>query len=146
MGYRKPDRRPLLAAGLREAPVQALTGGSSGVRITNRGVTTITSTGNGSAGEIVYTIDPPVPGNHKIIFVDSNSTKLVTVRTASSLATFYGSTKNSIQWATGSTFAPSSVELIGLSTSQWALLDIHTPLVSSTAVIDWNVTIAGATA
>ncbi len=146
MGYRKPDRRPLLTAGLREGPVQALTGGSSGTRITNRGITTITSTGNGSAGTIVYTLDDAVAGNHKIILVDNNSTKLIQVRTRTSGQTFFGSTKNSITWATGSTFAPSSVELIGLSTSQWALLDIHTPLVSSTATIDWNVTIAGATA
>lgn len=146
----KKKFRPVLHRYGDVATVQALTGGSSGTQITNHGITTITSTGNGSAGTIVYTIAAPIKGIHKTVICDNNSTKLIQVRTPSSAATFYGSTKNSFTFTTGSTAAPSSVHLVGLTSAQWAIMDISTPLatVTSTAggTIDHFVTITGATA
>lgn len=129
--------------------IQALTGASTATTINNYGITTIVvTTGQSTAANIVFTIANPTKGRRKTILADLNSTKEVSVRTVSSAAgsNFFGTTKNSFTFSTGSTYAPSSVELLGLSTAQWAILDIRTPLAQSTAVNDWNVTIAGATA
>lgn len=159
MSYKK-ERRPVLfragqnnstlnhkSTGAWEAVhIQALTGASTGTAVTNYGITFITSTGNGSAGANVYTLTAPVKGIKKRIVGYVSSTKEITVRTATSAATFYGSTKNSFTFTTGSTYLPSAVDLVGYTSAQWAVLGISTPLVASTAVNDHQVTIAGATA
>jgi hypothetical protein len=137
MGFQK-IARPVLAPGDRTAPVQSLTGDSTGTELTNQGISTIVvTTGEGTAANLVYTLAPPAwAGQRKQILADLNSTKEVTVRTKTSAATFFGSTKNSFVFSTGSTAPPAHVELIGLSTVQWAIANI-----ASTSV-----TIAGATA
>lgn len=125
--------------------VQALTGISTGTNVTNYGVTTITveSTADGTvAATLPFTMDDPVAGVAKFIIVDNNSTKIIHVRTASSLETFFGSTKNALSWTTGGTGSPPSVELIGLSTSQWAIKGY----VSTSTEIADHVTVVGATA
>ena len=127
--------------------VQALTGASTGTTINNYGITTIVvTTGEGTAANLVYTLAAPAKGVRKTIAADLNSTKTVSVITPSSLATFFGSTKNSFLFSTGSTYPPGSVKLIGLSTTQWLIDDVTTPLTQSTAVNDYQVTVAGATA
>lgn len=147
MGFRK-FHKPILIPGERNAPLQTLTGASTATEITNDGVTTITvTTGEGTAANLVYTLAAPGwAGQRKTILADLNSTKEVTVRTKTSAATFFGSTKNSFVFSTGSTYAPSSVDLIATSTVVWAILAANTPLVESTANIDHQITIAGATA
>ena len=146
MGVDK-NKRVLMTPGVVSSPIQSLTGASTGTRIKNYGVTTITvTTGEGTANDLVYTIDAPKAGYRKLVAADLNSTKTVTMRTPSSGDVFFGSTKNSIAWSTGSTYAPTSVELLGLSTSQWMIVDIHTPLADSTAGVGWGASIAGATA
>jgi len=166
MGYEKHKRPLLLARGAQarslstslNAPltfstnsarvehVQTLTGASTGTTITNYGLTKITWTSTQStATNYVYTLAAPVAGIEKRIigWEASASTKTITVRTLTSAATFAGSTKNSFTWTTGSTYLPANVHL---STSQWAVLSANTPLVTSTAGVDNQLTIAGATA
>ncbi|MDX1744987.1 MAG: hypothetical protein R3324_03540 [Halobacteriales archaeon] len=148
MGYDK-NQRPILTQGTRLQPVQELTGASTGTRVKNYGITTITvTTGEGTAANLVYTIDAPVPGAEKLIAADLNSTKTVTIRTPSSADTFFGSTKNSFAWSTGSTHPPSSIELLGLTTAQWMIVNINTPgaPITSTGGAAMGITIAGATA
>jgi len=146
MSYAKTNRPTLHAAGAAQ-PVQALTGGSTGTTINREGITTITvTTGEGTAANLVYTLEAPTKGIHKIIAADLNSTKLVSVRTLTSAATFFGSTKNSFAFTTGSTYAPSVIDLYGLSATQWLIADAATPLVTSTAGVDHQVSLSGATA
>ena len=125
--------------------VQSLTGASTGTQVTNYGVTYIISTGSGGAGTKVFTMAAPTKGLRKSLVVRVASTKSVSVRTPTSDAVFFaGTTKNTIQWATGSTYASPTVSLIGLSTVLWA---IEAPLLGqSTATNTWKVALAGATA
>ena len=146
MSYAKTFQPVLHNAGSAQ-PVQALTGASTGTTITREGITTITvTTGEGTAANLVYTLEAPTKGIKKIVAADLNSTKLVSIRTQTSAATFYGSTKNSFAFTTGSTYAPSGFTLYGLSATQWLITSLETPQVTSTAGVDHQVTIAGATA
>jgi len=148
MGYRKVDRRPVLRSGERVQPIQALTGASTATRVKNYGITTIiVTTGEGSSTSCVYTMDNPVPGVKKTLLVQTNkgsSTKVVTVKTPSSLSTILGTTKNAVSWAVSSTYAAIAVELLGITTAQWAV--ISPVLAQSTAVNTWKISIIGATA
>jgi hypothetical protein len=132
--------------------VQALTDDASlsdastgGTAILGYGVTTITVTGatgpavgGSSANNLIFKLNSPVKaGVHKRIYVTgtSASTKVVSVRTASSVQPFFGSTKNSIAYTTtvnnlGYGFP---ILLDAISTSQWAVCGL--PGVPSTASV-----------
>jgi hypothetical protein len=136
MGNRK-FKRPILAEYV--SSVQALTGASTGTVVTNHGVTKFTvAAGSESvtAAKYTYTLENPRIGVHKTIVFDNNSTRTLELRTGSSLATFFGSTKNAIAVTTGSTATNVHVDLVGVSSVQWAVKSI-----SSTAI-----SVVGATA
>lgn len=160
MGWRK-EKRPLLAAkgfetraastfkgtvnlstgGKLVDHVQELTGASTGTAVTNYGVTRITvasSTESATAAELVFKLNSPVAGVRKTLIIDGDagSTKTIKVRTQTSAESFYGSTMNSLTVATGSTDTATYAELVGLSTSVWAI----------TSLASTSVTLAGATA
>ena len=130
--------------------VQTLTGASTGTAVAPYGITFITvTTGEGTAANLVYTMSSPgVAGIHKWIVADLNSTKLVSVRTGSSAGTFYGSTKNALNFTTGSTHTGTVAHLVSYSSLRWALLSAGAPLAVGTtaAVVDHRLGIAGATA
>lgn len=128
--------------------IQTLTGASTGTAVAPYGITFITvTTGQSTANNLVYTMSSPgVAGIHKYIVADLNSTKEATIRTASSAGTFYGTTKNSIVFSTGSTHAGTVAHLVSYSSVRWALLSLGAPLANSTAVTNFRATIAGATA
>ncbi len=157
MGFEK-TKRPLLAPGGKWtvgnatanagqiSNFQALTGGSTGTIVTNEGVTRILvgSTEGTASGILPFRLANPIPGVLKTIIVDSNSTKIIHVRTQTSTTgfNFYGSTKNALVWTTGGTGPPPSIDLIGVSTSVWA---VKTYVSTSTAIAD-RVGVVGATA
>lgn len=128
--------------------IQTLTGASTGTAIAPYGITFITvTTGESTAANVTYTMSSPgVKGIHKYIVADLNSTKEAVVRTASSAGTFYGTTKNSITFATGSTLPGTVAHLVSFSSVRWSLLSLGAPLAQSTAVTKHYASIAGATA
>lgn len=111
------------------------TGGSSGAgyqAILGYGVTAITVTGTSgttagsTANDLVFKLNPPIKaGVSKEIWVTgtSASTKVVSIRTATSTHTFFGSTRNSIAFTTtvNDLTGGFGVRLRGISTSQWAV-------------------------
>ncbi len=124
---------------------------TGGTAILGYGVTAITVTGatgsstaGSTANNLTFKLNAPIKaGVHKRIYVTgtSASTKVVSIRTATSVQTFFGSTKNSIAYTTtinnlGHGFP---ILLDGITTAQWALAGL--PGVASTASA-----IAGATA
>jgi len=140
MGYKKEKRRLLLTDGVRE-PVNALTGASTGTTIANRGVTRIVVGSTEGTGETItgatgtnlsFTMEHPVPGARATLVIDNNSTKIVQVRLSPSSAAglIFGTTKNVLRWSTGSTDLPAHVDLLGLSTSQWAVINISSTSLS----------------
>lgn len=125
--------------------VQSLTGASTATEVTNYGITYIKSTGNGGAGAKVFKIAKPEAGVHKYIVGQVGSTKAISVRTLSSDNVFLlGTTKNSITFATASTYTTPVFHLVGLSTAVWAV--VSPLLAQSTAVNTWRAGVAGATA
>ena len=127
--------------GSSKAGYQAILGyGITHITVTGTSGTTAGSTSN----DLVFKLNPPIKaGVFKRIYVTgtSASTKVVSIRTATSTHTFFGSTRNSIAFTTtvnnlGHGFG---IHLDGISTSQWALLGL--PGIPSTAAA-----IAGATA
>lgn len=106
---------------------------TGGTAILGYGVTAITVTGTTSSStagsthnNLAFKLNPPYAvGISKDIFItgSSASTKIVSVRTAASSQTFFGSTKNSLALTTtvndiGVGF---NLHLIGITTSQWAV-------------------------
>lgn len=115
------------SSGIAES-VQSLTGKSTGTEITNYGITKIicaSGTESATAARWVYKIANPVPGIHKWIVVQADTTETVQVRTKTSTHVFFGSTFNALEWSTNgaSTMGPPVAHLIGISTSQW-LVDV----------------------
>lgn len=101
--------------------LQLLTQASTGTRITNYGVTVIDS--NSTAPD-VYQMDAPRPGLRKTIVAVSGSTAgNITVNNASTSVTFLNSTNDGIAF-TGGPSLLQSASLIGISTSQWAVISI----------------------
>ena len=140
MGYKKEKRRLLLTDGVRE-PVTALTGASTGTTIANRGVTKIVVGSTEGTGETIsgatgtnlsFSMENPVPGARSMLVIDNNSTKIVQVRLSPSSAAglIFGTTKNALRWSTGSTDLPAHVDLLGLSTAQWAVVNISSTSIS----------------
>jgi hypothetical protein len=139
MGSQVIKRPVYMIGGVREK-IQTLTGASTGTTIHNEGVTVLTvAAGSESvtAASYVYTLESPVlPGVHKWILCSNASTRIIQVRTPTSTEVIYATTANAVQWSTGSTDAAPMVELLSLSTTQWAVLNIGTTsiaLVGATA-------------
>jgi len=144
MGFKK-EKRPLLtmkgvdsryANKMREGQdLQSLTGASTGTEIRNYGPTYILVTSSTEAtGEtlsgatgtnISFSLANPVAGAQKQIVIENDSTAIVQVRVAPSSATFIaGTTMNALRWTTGTTDVPAWVQLLGLSTTEWAVAAI----------------------
>lgn len=124
---------------------------AGGTAILGYGVTHITVTGTtgsstagSTANDLVFKLNPPIKaGVLKEIYITgtSASTKVVSVRTATSTHTFFGSTRNSIAFTTtvNNLTYGFPIRLRGLTTTQWAVSGLAG--IPSTAI-----TIAGATA
>jgi len=69
----------------------------------------------------VYTIDPPVPGIEKFIFFGTSGTNPIYVKSANS-ETFQSSNGTSFTVISSSQGAIYALELIGMTTSIWAIL------------------------
>lgn len=106
--------RQVFKGGMAHA-VQALTAASTATPIVNYGVTTIT---HSSAGDKAYELSLPTAGIEKHIFVRSASTAVITIRSASTAVVFFPTTSNLITCTSG---AKVSLQLIGLSATQWAI-------------------------
>jgi hypothetical protein len=122
MGVIKQPSREVKVAGIYE-PIQALTGDSTGTTITNYGITTILVGGSteGTAVNLTYTLaTPDLAGAHKVLAVDNNSTKEIAITTANK---FFGTTKETVTWSTGSTAPPGHVNLIAQST-RWMITNL----------------------
>ena len=122
MAIIKQPAKEVHVAGLYE-PIQALTGDSTGVTITNYGITTLVmTTGEGVAAAQAYTLaSPGTVGAHKtILHFNTNSTHELSVTTANK---FFGSTKETLTFPIGSTALPAQVQLVAQS-SRWAITSI----------------------
>lgn len=131
---------PTFTYGVKE-PVQSLddsdslsdTGGA-GTNIVGYGITAISvtgTTGSSTAGsthnDLVFVLNPPyAAGINKEIYITgtSASTKVVSIRTATSTHTFFGSTRNSVAFTTtvNDLTGGFGLKLRGISTSQWAIV------------------------
>ena len=118
MGIVKDYSRRVADAG-RIDNLQSLTSASTGTQVTNYGATLINSTGSKT-----FQMASPKPGLRKTLVVVSDSTGSdTTVTNASTSVTFLTSTGNSIAF-TGGGSALQSAELVGISTSQWAVISL----------------------
>ncbi len=115
MAIVKEYNRPVADAG-RIDRVQTLIETDVATNVLNYGVTTLVNTTDDSA---FFVIDLPVQGIRKTVIVDMESTGLVTLISPTTLITFLGSTGNAVVFTTGAT--PKSVELVGISATQWAV-------------------------
>lgn len=124
---REKAQRPTLAAYGASRKYQPLTGGSTGTTIAREGVTLITlTTGEGTAAAaLAFTLaDPEITGTNKTIqlVVPGASTKTVTVQTSVNLK---GTTGMTWTWNSSGVGTPQSVELVGVSTTAWALINAY---------------------
>lgn len=108
--------------------VQALT--STGTAVNRHGVTTITASGSGTQ---TFGLQSPVKGVRKTILVDLNSTADVAVALNSTTTTFYGTTANLATFSTG--VGVKALELVGLSTSSWAVVSQTTGVTLSGSTV-----------
>lgn len=132
MGITKQYTRHMLDSGYTES-VQALTQASTGTRVKNYGVTTITSAGSGTAGIHGFFLNAPKKGLRKSIVVDLNSTRQVAVYNASTAVTFFGSTNNAVTFSTG--VGVKWLELVGTSATVWAVASQSTGVTLSGSTI-----------
>lgn len=98
---------------------------STGTELFNYGISTISGTTEAKS----YSLAAPVAGLRKTILVAAPSTGNITVTLDSTGTDFLGSTGNSIVFTGGST-APVGAELIGLSTSRWAISSLEDGAIS----------------
>lgn len=98
--------------------------GSTATTLKAPGVYTITST---VSADKTWLLGNPTEGAEVQVFVDTRSTKVVTIGCASSAQTMFGSTANDLAISTGQGCV--SLRLTGISTSVWA----HTFASKSTA-------------
>jgi hypothetical protein len=133
MGIKKSYQREMHDAG-RLDKIQALTQASTGTRVKNFGVTSITSAGSGTAATHGFIMDNPTGGGlRKTLVVDPNSTREVAVYNASTAVTFFGSTGNALVFSTGA--GTKQVELVSLSATQWAFTARSTGVTVSATTI-----------
>ena len=98
--------------------VQALTSASTGTQITAGGVTSI-----GSSADQTFILAPPIGGARKTIFCTSTSTGIRTVRLSTSLGGTFESTLGSSFRAYTLTNQGQALNLVGLSTSIWGVVN-----------------------
>lgn len=120
-------RRTILAAAGVQEPIQTLTGASTGTTVLGYGITKITvaSATESTAADFVFTLAAPVAtGVHKYLFVSppDATTKEVSVRTLTSVATFFDSTSNALTFSTVAGGPAGGYHLIGLTTVQWGVI------------------------
>lgn len=118
MAIKKEYQRKVHDAG-RSDKLQSLTQASTATRVSNYGVTSITSAGSGTAAIHGFIMDAPVQGLRKTLLADPNSTRQVAVYNVSTGITFFGSTANALLFSTGTGYR--SVELVGISATQWGV-------------------------
>lgn len=128
MGVFKPDKRSLATPGEIQ-DVQVLRLGSTATRITPTGVTFINSTG----GDKTFSFSQkPRKGATKTLICDINSTGEVTVTQKSTTVTLQGTTNGTIKFTTtGSAAIAKRLQLIGLSTASWAVIQQSTAITLS---------------
>jgi hypothetical protein len=151
---------PIFAAGARlVSSVQALDdddalsdASTGGTAILGYGITTITvtgatgpGTGGSSANDLTFKLSRPAAvGIMKDIFItgSSESTKVVSIRTANSSDTFFGTTKNSIAFTTkvNDLSIGWSLSLRGITTKKWGIAG------GAFSKLSTSVAFAGATA
>lgn len=113
MGLNK-SRRPTMAPGNRVSNIS--TGVSTGTTLQPDRTYTI----NAPAADATWNLATPTrKGDVTTVHVDTNSTKVVTVRTESSAVTFFGSTKDALAVSTGQ--AGVTLRFTSLSTTKYAV-------------------------
>jgi hypothetical protein len=108
--------------------LQSLTGKDTGTPLLGFGVSAITiasGTESGSADFVFRLASPVCPGIFKTVVVAgaSASDKTISVRTAATAQVFFGSTFNAISYTTTINNPSDALLLVGVSTSQWAVLN-----------------------
>lgn len=112
MGYDK-DRRPALDPGHRAIMPANVT--STATLLKAPGVYAIPA----PSADKTFQLGHPKRGAEVTAFIDTNSTKVVTLQTLSSAETFFGSTNDRLTCSTG--VGGLRFTAVGLSTSQWAI-------------------------
>lgn len=107
-------RRPVLTPGTRA--IMSVTNVTSTATIMNApGTYAIPA----PSGDKTFRLGAPKRGSEVVVFLDTNSTKVIIVQTNSSATTFFGSTNDQLTCSTGK--GGLTAVFVGLSTSQWAL-------------------------
>lgn len=112
MGVAK-EKRPELTPGLR-FKMSIANVSSTATRLNAPGCYAIAA----PAADITYQLGNPKRGAVALVYVDTSSTKVVTIQTKSSATTLFGSTANDVAISTGQACA--ALTFTGLSTSSWA--------------------------
>lgn len=105
--------------------VQSIGAGATLTKITNSGITRITTDSTAASG---YSVAAPVPGVFKHIIFNGGGSTLITLNTTdATILFFYGSTAGGTAGSTtmvytSSTLANASATLVGESTLRWAVL------------------------
>lgn len=118
-------KRPAYTPGLSENP-QRLTQSSTATVVKGYGYTIIVSSG---PGDKTFKLGNPLrAGTEKIIIADVNSTGEVTVIPLTTSQTFFGTTHATLKFTTGAGAGvhPKRARLVGVSKTQWALVDAST--------------------
>lgn len=127
MAVQKNWHRVVEQAGSYQAAPQALTGDSTGTAVTGYGVTTIAlTTGEGTAANLNFAVSDPLEiGAEKTVFlyVTGASTKNVTLQTGANLYGTTGMTIIANSSAVADVGRPQVFSLLGVGSTQWALLN-----------------------
>lgn len=127
MAFRRPffkDKRLAFFAGYKETlQTITITGAASAAPVATRakpyGTTLIASTGTGATHFVA--LGEPIPGVRKTVIARMGSTAEVAVVCHSTACLFDGTTFNRLTFSTGAD-GRTAVDLLGLSTSRWAIL------------------------
>ena len=110
-------------------PTEAITGTSDEQTLTNYGVSFVTYGTSGKINDIRIP-KPTAAGDLKYIFAVKNTTSVeLNFNTSSTATVFWGTTFNTVTCAAASTGSPAgtpagtmALELVGASTTQWAIM------------------------
>lgn len=121
MGLEKIKRSLLAADGFVD-DTESITLGSTMQTLSDHGASFVTYGTSGSANDAVIP-DPSFAGLHKHITVDNQTTSLeASFHLSATGRSLWSSTSNTITIAT--TASPTHLSLVGVSTSQWAVVGI----------------------
>ena len=123
-------KRPTYTPGLSENP-QRLTQSSTATVAKGYGYTIIVS--SGPTDKTFKLANPLRAGTEKILIADVNSTGEVKVIPLTTAQSFFGTTHATITFATGAGAGvhPKRARLVGVSKTQWALVDLSTGVTTS---------------